>query len=45
MSQEEVKAQSVPSGPQYMDGAARSFKMMDPTALKELLKKGLGPKI
>ena len=50
MSQEEHKAQApiVPQGSnqtQYIDGVAQSFKMMDPTQLKALLTRGLGPKV
>ena len=47
MSLEEVKQQTLPSlsAPQNQEGVAQSFKMMDPTALKELLKRGLGPKV
>ena len=48
MSQEEVKvqAQTSPNGTgQFIDGVAQSFKMMDPTQLKSLLTRGLGPKV
>ena len=45
MSQEEAKIAQQPAPVQMIDGVAQSFKMMDPTQLKTLLTRGLGPKV
>ena len=45
MSVEEVKSASQMPKPGSEPGAAKSFKMMEPTHLKQLLERGLGPKV
>mmetsp|Transcript_10670 Transcript_10670/g.13231 ORF Transcript_10670/g.13231 Transcript_10670/m.13231 type:complete len:122 (+) Transcript_10670:23-388(+) len=45
MSVEEVKTAAQAPNTMSEDGVAKSFKMMDPTHLKALLTRGLGPKI
>ena len=45
MSVEEVKAATSAPNNGSEDNVAKSFKMMDPTQLKALLTRGLGPKI
>ena len=47
MSVEEVKAASQvgPNPSNEAVGVAKSFKMMEPTHLKSLLSRGLGPKV